>query len=160
MMMAGTLPRGIGKNLYTSPFICSAYSKGMFAVPAGMVDSISIKRGLPEFGWTHQNLPTSVDVSFTIKDLSPSLYVSLAGNSILDPFKGNSSMHEYLTTLSGVGLADRLFGFRKLQRRLAAMLLIKRNTVANPAYWSYSIGNNSMVRLLHEIEPSWKTPTN
>mgnify|MGYP006955107269 FL=1 len=73
MLLCAALPRSVGDNMYTSPFIINAYCKGKFAVPCGMITDMTITRGKDEFGWNNTNLPTAVDVNFSIKDLSPAV---------------------------------------------------------------------------------------
>jgi hypothetical protein len=162
MLLTAALPRGVGGNTYTSPFILEAYAKGQFAIPLGMIESMTIKRGLSEFGWTHQQLPTAVDVTLNIKDLSPAFFLSVASGSrdMLNAFAGNSSMHEYLTTLSGIGLADRTFLAPKLKRRLAATVLIQKNTTFSPLFYEIGAGHSGMQRMITNAFPAWSTPNN
>lgn len=162
LLLAGALPRGIGKNTYTTPFILEAYAKGQFAIPLGMIESMTIKRGLSEFGWTYQQLPTAIDVTLNIKDLSPAMFLTLGDGSegILDAFKSNTNMHEYLATLSGIGLVERKFLSRKLIRRLNAIALIQKNTTFSPIYWATAAGHSGLVRTLSNVFPNWRTPTN
>jgi hypothetical protein len=146
MLLAGALPRSVGKNSYTSPFVLRAYCKGMFAIPLGMIESISIRRGLPEFGWNVDNLPTAVSISMNIKDLSPAMYCALADNTFVDIFGANTTLQEYLTTLSGVGLAERYYMLPKLKRKKDAILLATYNNWVSPHGWGTRIGNMALVK--------------
>lgn len=159
MLMAMALPRSIGLNSYTSPFYLRAYCKGMFAIPFGLIESMSIRRGKSEFGWSNNFLPTVVEVDLNIKDLSPVMHMamldstfSITGlkNSI---FGTNSTFQEYLMTLSGLGLSERLIWSRQLARQWAAMWHIKRGTLFNPNYWGQVIGNSGIGRFLSAFTP-------
>ena len=152
-LLAGGTPRSIGSNAYTSPFIVNAYCKGMFAIPMGMITNLSITRGLPEYGWNNKNLPTAVNVSLTIKDLTPVMHITLAETKFLDMFKRNDNMHEYLSTLSGLGLMERNFGLKILMRKVNALLAMKKSTIGNPSYWGIELGHNTMVRYVSRFLP-------
>lgn len=143
MLLAGALPRAAGPNSYTQPFLCRVYSKGLFSIPMGIIDSISIKRGSSEFGWTYQNLPTCVDVSISIKDLSPVMYMGMQSSVIPNLFGTPSSFDEYLLTLAGVGLFERTSRLASVRRNLQLFFHRWRNTYTNPVYWAHWIGDST-----------------
>lgn len=161
LLMAAALPRAVGDTTYTSPFLVRAFCKGMFAVPAGIISSLSITRGASEFGWSLSNLPTVVDVSFTIEDLSPMLFLSIAGGegmlkAIGQAFTNNTKMHEYINTLVGIGAKERYYRLGQLKRRLKTALLISKNTTFSATYRGYVMGDSSIVRSLMALTPySW-----
>lgn len=160
MLIAGGCPRGVGSSMYASPFVVRAYCKGQFAVPLGIIDNISINRGTGEFGWTQENLPTAVDVSFSIKDLSPVMFLGIAsgGVSFIEAFKQNIGMVEYLTTLSGVGLRERLYRLPAIRRRIHETISKLRYTTFNPNYWGTWLGHRAIVQTVSGFRPwDWKT---
>lgn len=146
LLMAASFPLGIGKNAYTSPFLVQAFSRGMFSVPLGMIDSMSIKRGASEYGWTHDKLPTSVDISISIKDLSPAMFLSMTDMNIFEFASGNTVMQDYISTMAGITLADRsnkrVLGKRK--RKITRMLW-KSNTF-NMAMFTHSIQTSRSIK--------------
>ena len=164
LLLGGALPRGIGSAAYTSPFVCRAYCKGMFAVPLGMITSMTVKRGADQFGWTTSKLPTCIDISFEIKDLSPSMYLALGDNGtwadIKNVFSANSSFQEYLMTLSGMGLRDRLQWLRQLKNKVNYLLGQIHSTKLNPFYAGNYFGNTLAVRTISQFIPSTKLPQN
>jgi hypothetical protein len=162
ILLAATLPRGVGKSAFTSPFLVRAYCRGMFAVPVGIIQSLSITRGASEFGWSLNRLPTVVDVSVTIEDLSPMLFLTIAGmDSIVKAaFNQNTKMHEYLDTLTGLGLKERRFRFNKIKRRVTAAFLANRNTLFSPTYWGYTTGDSSLVRSIANMLPWHRVKNN
>ena len=155
MLLAGAMPRSVGENGYTQPFLVRAYSKGIFAVPLGMITSLTIKRGAQEFGWNNSMLPTQVEVSFTIEDLAPVMHMALMDGAaeFMKIFGANSAFQEYLLTLSGMGLNERLVWTQKLFRKLAVSLRIARSTYGNPLYWATGIGNSTIPRLIAAFTP-------
>ena len=158
MLLAAALPRGTGKNTYTSPFILEAYARGMFAIPLGIIESMTIKRGLNEHGWTHSHLPTAVDVTLNIKDLSPAFFVSLGGPELMDAFKANTTMEEYMATLSGLNIRERTYMSGRLGRRMKTFFKIKKDTIANPLYWANAGGESWPVRAIANCLPGWVPP--
>lgn len=157
-LLAAACPRAVGKNMFTAPFILQAYVQGMFAIPVGIIDNITLKRGGSDYGWSFDSLPTSISVSFSIKDLSPAMFLSLYGEGFFNIFASNSSMHEYLATLSGLGLAERKrFGLR-LKRRFESALLLHRTTTFNPMFWSNKWGNSKFLRMVGTVIADNKWP--
>jgi len=162
MILCAAFPRAVGKNAYTSPFIVRAYSKGMFAVPMGIIDNITIKRGSSDFGWNVDNYPTAIDVSFTIKDLSPAMYVPVAeGNSIsdvLDILSPNNTYQEYLLTLSGTTIRDRILFKKRVTRNYFTFLQIMKNNKFNSAMWGFKESNRGIGRLISALRPDSRIP--
>jgi len=69
-LAALSLPRQLGPNGYTAPFLVQAFSKGMFNCQMGIVTSLVIRRGGSGGEMqTFNNLPTELEVTMTIKDL-------------------------------------------------------------------------------------------
>lgn len=154
-ILAGSLPRATGATSYTSPFLCQAYVKGMFSVPLGMIDNVSISRANDQHGMTLQRLPTSMNISFSIKDMSPTMYLSMGdGYGLFDSFLGNtSSMLDYINTLSGMGLVERTdrAGFHDFKRRFKQWWDVGYYTKFNPYYWGSQWGVNAPVRTFVNI---------
>jgi len=80
MLLAAGLPLSTGKQSYTSPFLVELFSKGRTQVRLGMVDSISITRGVGNLGWNRQDEPLGIDVSFSVIDLSSILHMPISSN--------------------------------------------------------------------------------
>ena len=161
MLLAMSLPRADGDSTYTSPFIVRVFSKGMFAIPAGIVSSLSITRGSGDYGWAVSKLPTVADVSISIDDLSPMLFLSMGGTGVFaQAFSNNTKLHEYLATLAAIGLKERHFRLGQLKRQIAAAALVARNTTFSPIYRGYVMGNSSIVRTIMALTPYHRVPNN
>lgn len=160
MILCGAFPRATGKASYTSPFMVRAFCKGMFAIPMGIIDNITIKRGDAEFGWSINNLPTCIDISFTIKDLSPIMYVAAADTMAFTDILGqNGSYQEYLLTLSGATIKQRLLWFQRSKDNTKKFLKIFKNTKLNGALWGMSLVNNTVLgRAINKFSPTSKIP--
>lgn len=162
MLLPLACPRSVGLNAFTSPFLIKAYCKGMFAVPLGIVDSLSIQRGASEFGWNMCRLPTVLNISMTIKDLAPIMHLalgdSIAGTKILG---NNTSFQEYLLTLSGMGLNERLLTLNNIIRRIYTINAMLKTTWGNPTlYFGTEMGNTVTGRILGAVSPISLLPNN
>ena len=152
-ILAGALPRAGGANSYVQPFLCRVYCKGMFAIPMGIIDSISIKRGDSEFGWTYDNIPTCVDVNISIKDMSPIMYMMINDAAFSDILGSDSAFNEYLLTLSGVGLFERISQIQRVLRGMIYTAHTVRNRYFNPVYWSHSVSQYSPIQFVASFIP-------
>ncbi len=162
MLLAGAFPRSVGPNAYTTPFIVRCYCKGMFAIPMGIIDNITITRGAAEYGWSRDRLPTQIDISFGIKDLSPVMHMPLADGSITkwaNIFGQNNSFQEYLSTLGGLGLQDRVLTSRLLKRRVSTLAKITMENKLNPMMMGFSLSNSHMGRALSAFYPHSRLPS-
>ena len=157
MLLPLVLPRSVGQNSYTSPFIVRAYSKGMFAIPLGIVDSMQITRGSQEFGWNINKLPLVIKVNFSIKDLSPLVHMSFRANesSPMDLiFGSNSNFQEYLMTIEGLGLQERLLWKASFIRRLEVLAQQIRSILGSPAIFGGTLfGDMRLVKLISNFFP-------
>lgn len=99
-----TLPRLMedDPNGYNSPFLVKAYSKGIFNIDMGIIESMSVTKGA-ECCWNDDGLPTQIDISLSIRDLYSSLAMSGFDDSIKNITK-NTSYMDYLATLSGLNV--------------------------------------------------------
>ena len=126
-LIALGIPKQTTSNTYGSPFLVKAYCEGVFTCNMGIVQNISITRGINS-AFSADGLPTEVDVSVTIDDLYSDLSMSPQNAPIL--FAHNSSLIEYLATTCGLSLITP-----NVKQRVNMIV----NTVAN----SFAdIGNN------------------
>lgn len=154
-ILAGACPRADGSSTYTSPFIVRAYCRGMFAVSAGMITSLSITRGDSEFGWSIHRLPTTMAIQMQITDLSPILFLSISGadagvteifNIFKQAFVNNTKMHDYLDTISGMGLKQRIYWGMGTWRNTKIAGRIIKSHWGNPTYWGMLFADTWMSR--------------
>lgn len=77
MLLAMALPLSAGKQSYTSPFLIELYNKGRSQIRLGMVESLSITRGVGDIGWTNQGKFLGIDVNITFADLTSVVHMPL-----------------------------------------------------------------------------------
>ena len=106
LLLVMASPRQIGKNSYTSPFVIRVSSRGWFNCPLGIITSMSIERGEDKNNWTITGKPSSVKVSMSIEDLTPSMMMGLDKGLFSSFMVNNDGFTSYLATLGGLSIAD------------------------------------------------------
>jgi len=89
-------------NGYTNPFLVRAIYKGHFNIDMGIITDLTISKG-DECRWTPDGLPTSVDVSLTIKDLYNMLAITSSESLKYDTLN-NTALMDYIANLCGVNI--------------------------------------------------------
>lgn len=97
----GTTFKGHG---YVSPFLVRGFYKGLFNVDMGIITDLSITKG-KESAWTPSGVPTTVDVSFTIKDLYSDMYMTNM-DSLVHNTMSNIILMDYIGNLCGVNINE------------------------------------------------------
>ena len=123
-LLGFALPRGTSPSAFVSPYLVRCSYKGMFNVDFGIISSMNITKGA-ECAWNHRGMPTSVNVSFTIKELYDIFALSNneAGNYKLAE---NSIMMDYIGNLCGININEP-----DLTRTITYHGLMQRNRPAN-----------------------------
>lgn len=86
-------------NAYLSPFLVRATYKSIFNCELGMITSLDITKG-GEDNWNALGMPTSADVTLTIKDLYSDMFISNDTHQMLN----NVSQMDYLCLAAGVDM--------------------------------------------------------
>lgn len=153
MLLAGALPRSTGKNSYTSPFLCRLHSTGRNIIKTGIIDSISITRGSSNIGWSADQLPTEIEVTLSIKNLSTIMHMpvgELAGPLdalSLSMFDEDTVLTDYLATLGGVSLYDQYYFMPKLRIAWANQMADFKSW-ASPSQFASSFAGTAPGRLM------------
>ena len=154
-LMAAAMPRAGGNASYVSPFILRAWCRGMFNIPAGIVQSMTISRGDSEYGWSITKQPTVVNVSMQIADLSPILFLSLAGSGgLLELFSNNSKLLDYLSTLSGIGTKQRAYLMQNWKRGFKSGWLRLKQTWFSSAWYGTLLGESPLGNIAALVVPA------
>lgn len=144
MALAGVLPLATGKASYTSPFLCSLFSKGLQKIDLGIITSVTISRGEGNLGWNKQWRSLGTNISITVKDLSP-LMAMPVNSSIFSVFKvaldDNSVVSRYLATLGSRDIYTDKYALRKLKLK-ASRLLMKTSQMISGSAWGLRTGEN------------------
>jgi len=153
-ILAGALPRGTGQSSHSAPFVCQAYCRGIFASPLCMIESLEITRGADQFGMNNARLPLKLSMNVTLKDLSPVMYMTMGGDrGLMNAIFGtDDNFAEYMMTLSGMGLRDRISPFRAVRRRTRILLSTIFKNKLSPYMLSMDFGaNNGISRAISMV---------
>lgn len=163
-IMAMGLPRATGPASYDGPFLLEVYNQGRTQIREGMVESISIERGVGDIGWGRGGKCLGIDVTVNIVDLSNVLSVPI--NPAVSPIEGtignvasaigggvgetvvaalskstygeDNKFTDYLATLAGLPLEYQINTTRKWKLHMA-------RTRANIDQWGSSARLVSML---------------
>ena len=119
-LLALALPKQTTANTYGSPFLIKMYIPGIINCGLGIVSSIQISKSQNEDSRSIDGLPMEVDVTLQIEDLYSRLTMSPTTDPLL--FVNNSSLIEYLATISGLNL---------ITPQLSKKLELLSSTIAN-----------------------------
>lgn len=129
MLLAGALPLSAGNAAYVSPFLVECYCRGRCQIRLGMIDSISIQRGVGNLGWNKDGKPLGIDVTFSVVDMSSILHIPIVPSTtpfdMLSPTKAtakifaeDSAYKDYLAVLSSMTLSSQVYQLPKLFRNI------------------------------------------
>lgn len=159
MLMAGALPRSIGKQAYTSPFLCQIFDKGRAQIRLGMIKNLTITAGSgANIGFDAKGNPLSFDVSFTVADLSSVMHMPLSSDSAFGPdmeLDEDNILSDYLAVLASQDIYSQIYPMASARLRLAK-LAIKAGKWTSPAFWAASTHNMATDSLLGSILPAGK----
>lgn len=102
-LMGLVLPREGASNTFISPFIVSAYYRGIFNIDMGIITSLSFSKG-QESAWNSKGIPTVVNVDMEIKDLYSSM--SLAGGHGTSKSMNNIILMDYISNMCGININE------------------------------------------------------
>lgn len=102
-LLALVLPReAVKTHGYMSPFLVRGFYKGLFNVDMGIITSMNFTKG-KESAWNVDGLPTTVDVSFTIKDLYNDMYMTSMDDMKYN-MMNNIILMDYIGNLCGINI--------------------------------------------------------
>jgi hypothetical protein len=129
MLLAGALPLSAGQHSYTSPFLCQVFDRGRAQTRLGMIDSISVTRGMSNLAFNKIGEPMSIEVSFSVVELSNILHMPIAKGfnpitslNMSAIFDEESLYNDYIATLSSLSLAEQIYVGERLKIGLTKWL--------------------------------------
>lgn len=151
MILAGALPLSTGKQSYTSPFLCELYSKGRGQIRLGIIDSLTITRGVGNLGWTQDGDPLGIDVSFSVLDLSTIMHMPIASSQGV--ISDDTAFTDYLAVLGSLGLADQIYPTKKLRLNITRKIT-ELKTWLSPAKQANWFMGTAPARLISSLAHS------
>jgi hypothetical protein len=146
MIMAGALPRSIGKQAYTAPFLCQIFDKGRAQIRLGMIKSLSITAGAgSNIGFDSRGNPLAFEVSFTVADLSSVMHMPVSSGTFGDvdiTMDEDNILSDYLATLASQDIYTQIYPMAAARLRLAK-LAMNVGKWTSPAFWASATYNSS-----------------
>ena len=143
MLLAGTLPLSAGKSSYTSPFLCSMFTKGIQHIKLGMITSLSITRGTSNLPFTMDKKALAIDVSFTVTDFS-NIMTAPINASIFDIFSpiidDDSKFATYIQTLASRSLLTSKYIVPKFKLEMSRRLMAVDKALSS-SQWGMRLGD-------------------
>jgi len=145
MLMAGALPQATGKASYTSPFLCSLFSRGVQKVKLGMITSLTINRGTSNLGFNMDRRALAIDVSFTVTDFS-NIMATPINNSVFDevfntPLYDDTPFGNYISVIGSRSLLDSKYTLPRVKLKLSRSLMAYDQAIS-PSSWGLRFGNS------------------
>lgn len=154
MLMAGALPRSIGKQAYTSPFLCQVFDKGRNQIRLGLIKSLSIVSGAgANVGHDAKGNPLSFEVSFTVQDLSSIMHMPVSNGSITGidmAIDEDNILSDYLAVLASQDIYTQIYPMAQARLRLA-QLAMNYGKFTSPAFWASATHNNMTTGILSPV---------
>jgi hypothetical protein len=122
MILAGGLPRSTGRQSYTSPFICQLFDRGKQQTRLGIIDSISVRRGVTNLAFNKHMSAMGIEVTFSVKDLSTIMHAPISEGFSFNPtralFDEDTVWSDYMASLAGLDVDDQIYPMRKFALNL------------------------------------------
>lgn len=145
MLLAGTLPLSTGKASYTSPFLCSVFSKGVQNIKLGMITELSITRGTSNLGFNKNREALAIDVSFTVSDFSNILAAPINSSIFNGEFSAmlddDNPFGRYVSVLGSRNLLTNKYVLPKIKLKYAR-LRMSVDKALSPAGWGLRVGES------------------
>lgn len=151
MLLAAALPISTGHQSYTSPFLLELYDRGRAQTRLGIMDSLSFTRGTTELPFNKDRQFMSVDVSFSVKDLSSIMHMPLStaaysplelinpvknAASVIDTLIGEDNVYnDYLHVLAGASLYQSVYRGQKLRDNVG-VLRQRSMSLSSMSHWA------------------------
>lgn len=153
MLLAATCPLAVGSQGYGSPFLVQLFHRGFCQIQLGLVESLSITRGVSNQPFTLRGDALAIDVAFTVVDLSTIMYMPISTGSL---FKTDNTLNEdsplfnYLAVLAAQGIEEQLYPFPKAKLALARQFTDPRR-ITSPAYMASLLGGDTPAGFLSSV---------
>lgn len=158
MLMAGALPRSIGKQAYTSPFLCQIFDRGRAQIRLGIIKSLTIVAGAgANIGFDLKSNPLSFEVSFTVADLSSIMHMPISSGMFGDvdmTMDEDNILMDYLAVLAAQDIYTQIYPMAAARMKFAK-LAMNVGKWTSPAFWSaatYDTTTNGLLGVGNVLE--------
>lgn len=154
MLLAGALPRSVGKQGYMSPFYCEIYDRGRLQSRLAAIESINITRGTSNLQFDLYGKCLAIDVTFNVVDLSSIMHMPMSDGTL-----GSTDMTidedniaaDYFAVLSGMDIYSQIYPIPRAQLRATKMLTSLKQKATSPAFHTAVFKNSMENGFLNDI---------
>lgn len=139
-VLALALPKSVGKAAYDSPFLLELYDKGRAQTRLGLLKSANFRRGVGNVGWTREQQPLGIDISFEIASLSTSLAMPI--NASPGIFDHDNPFNDYLAVLGSMSMVEQIESWSRVKINLTRKMQAFQEW-KSPARWA-SVWNGTV----------------
>lgn len=153
MILSLIMPRSVGKASYYSPYLVQVFDRGRQQIKLGMMQSLTVERGVSDLGFNAKGRPLAVDVSFSFVDMSSIMHMPISTGSI---FEADSALDEdniladYIAVLAGQDMYSQLYAIPKAKMR-AAKWMMSTQKLYSPAFWASTLHESLTVGLINDL---------
>lgn len=150
MLLAAALPLSTGRQSYTSPLLCEYYDKGRSQTRLGMFESLSVSRGTGNMGFNKNDNAMSIEVSFTIADMSSVMHMPIGMgffSGTVGVLDDQTSFTDYMNILGSAGLREQIYRWPTLARNVARTYR-RAQSLVSPYKWAAVIHEKTPVGML------------
>ncbi len=110
-IVAGSVPLSTGKQTYTSPFLVEIYSAGRTVCRMGIIDSVTITRGVGNKGWRSDGRMLGCDIEFTVKPIDKKMHMPIVQNPGI--FDDDNLYTDYMATIGASSLRELTYSLEQ-----------------------------------------------
>jgi hypothetical protein len=163
-LLAGALPLSAGPSSFTSPFLCELFCKGRHQFRLGMIDSLDIRRGTGNLGWTQDSKPLGIDITVSFVDMSSIIHMPLT--TMFKPWEpftpggiqrmftaDESAFSNYMAVLCSLGLSEQIYAWSGRLKRNYYRQVLNYNSWFNKAHfanWAFGTFPGQLMSLFAE----------
>lgn len=130
MVLVGALPRKVGIDSYTAPFMCQLFDRGRVNIPYGVISNVNVIRGVSNLAFNKAGQANAIDVEFTVMDLNEIIAVDITSSGVLtaalqglNPDFTRDAITNYVDTLTGMDAYSMFYLGPRLRMTLAEKML-------------------------------------
>lgn len=110
--LAAVWPLAAGKQTSNAPFLCEMYCPGRQITRLGIIESITVTRGVGNRGWRGDGKMLGCDVTVNIKDLAPEINMPVIRDAKI--FDDDNAYTDYMAMLGGATLNQLTYALEKV----------------------------------------------
>lgn len=123
-LIAAATARSTGRSSYTGPFVGQLFDRGKAQSQYGAIESLSVRLGASNLGYSMDGKALAVEVSWNWVDLSSIFHMPISSGNVLEGYSGfglddDNVISDLLAVLAGQDMYSQIHALPRAFRRLA-----------------------------------------